>query len=411
MSTGTATVRRRRLPAEQVVWLVVGMALMRNESIVSVVDRLQLALPTAKGRKTVAGSTVSQARARLGEEPMEWLFRMLCDAWTHPRSDENRWRGLSVWAVDGTKFNLPDTPDNRAWFGVMNSGFGASAYPMLRVVALMEARTHLLSAVRISPIGEHERHLADDMWPEIPEHSVTLLDKGLFSIPHMRSMELTGRHWLTRARANLRYRIVEQFGVGDCLVEIRVDPKARKRDPELPTHHLVRLIRYQRRGFRPDVLLTSLHDPVAYPALELVELYHERWEIELGYDEVKTEMLEAAVTRRSLTPTLVRQELWGVLIAYNLVRVEMAQIAGEAGVPPTRLSFVIVLRALRVEFDYWGMLRTPGTLPARIVRLRADLARALLPPRRSRSYPRELKAPYRKYAFKKPRNAHRRETR
>lgn len=399
-STGTATVRRRRLPAEQVVWLVVGMALMRNESILAIVDRLQLALPSSTG-KPIAPSAVSQARAKLGEEPMEWLFRMISDAWVKPRSEQNRWRGMSLWAVDGTKLNVPDTPENREAFGALRSGFGEAAYPMLRVVALMEARSHLIDSVRIGPIQEQERNVAGDIWSEIPQQSLTLVDKGLFAVHRMLDMEEHQRHWLTRARANLHVRIVKELGPGDALIRIRVDPDARKRDRDLPTTHVVRCIRYQRKGFRPDLLITSLHDPKEFPASELVALYHERWEIELGYDEVKCELLEASVTLRSQSPTLVRQEFWGILIAYNLVRVEMARIADEAGVPPTRLSFVTVLRALRIEWDFWGILRTPGTIPQRIARLRADIARAVLPPRRERSYPREVKARSMKYPLKR----------
>jgi hypothetical protein len=400
VSTKKASVRRRRLPADQVVWLVVGMALMRNESILAIVDRLQLALATEEGKR-IAPSAVSQARARLGDEPMEWLFQMLSDAWVQPRSEQDRWRGLSLWTVDGTKLNVADTPDNREAFGVSRSGQGEAPYPMLRLVALMEARTHLIRSVRFGPIVEHERTVAEDLWPEIPEHSLTLVDKGLFSVHRMLDLEQRGRHWLTRARVNIHYRVVKSLGPGDDLIEIRLDPDARKRDRDLPTTHVVRCVHYQRKGFRPDRLITSLHDPEAYPASELVALYHERWEIELGYDEVKCELLEASITLRSQSPVLVRQEFWGILIAYNLVRVEMAHIADEAGVPPTRLSFVTVLRALRIEWDFWGILRTPGTIPQRIVRLRADLARALLPPRRERYYPRAVKHRTSKYPAKR----------
>src|SRR5919201_741202 len=80
-ATGTATLRRRRLPAEQVVWLVIGMALFRNRSIHDIVSKLDLVLPG--GTPTVVPSAVSDARARLGSEPMEWLFTRTADEWAH----------------------------------------------------------------------------------------------------------------------------------------------------------------------------------------------------------------------------------------------------------------------------------------------------------------------------------------
>ena len=108
----------------------------------------------------------------------------------------------------------------------------------------------------------------------------------------------------------------------------------------LPPTLRVRAIRYRRRGFRPQTLLTSLLDPVAYPAAELVALYHERWELELGFDEVKTHTLERAEAVRSKTPARVTQEVWGLALGYNLVRLAMARVAARAGVAPTRVSIV-----------------------------------------------------------------------
>ena len=122
-----------------------------------------------------------------------------------------------------------------------------------------------------------------------------------------------------------------------------------------------RAIRYQRKGFKPRTLLTSLVDQKLYPADEIVELYHERWEIELGYGEIKTDMLDATTQPpRSKTPQRVRQEIWGILIAYNLIRLEMQRIADEAHVEPTRISFVTVYQHICLE-----LLATPSRPRAR----------------------------------------------
>src|SRR5215510_13830663 len=96
-ATGTATLRRRRLPASQVVWLVIGMALFRKQAIAFLVDSLDLVLPGPDpARKKVAASTVPQARTRVGAEPLAWLFTRCADEWAQTSADRNRWRGLAL---------------------------------------------------------------------------------------------------------------------------------------------------------------------------------------------------------------------------------------------------------------------------------------------------------------------------
>jgi hypothetical protein len=150
-----------------------------------------------------------------------------------------------------------------------------------------------------------------------------------------------------RVKCNLRWRVVKNLGPGDDLVELETGHHARSANPSLPKRWEVRAVSYQRRGFPPQVLLTSLTDPDRYPACELADLYHERREIELGYDEVKTDMLDRQEAIRSRKPSGVAQELWGVALAYNLVRLEMVRIAEEAKVPPNRISFTMALRLMR----------------------------------------------------------------
>lgn len=406
LTTQTSSVRDRRLPAQRVVWLVVALSLMRNESILSILDRLGLARPAHDGStKSLASSAISQARARLGSEPMQLLFVMLAHAWLLEHAASRRWRGLSVWAMDGTKFNVADTPELRAVFGSHHNRHGRSGYPMLRLVALMEARTHLIGAANFGAYTEHERALAAPLWDELPDDALLTMDKGLFALRHVIPLERAGRnqHWLSRARTNLRYRLVRRLARNDLLVEVNVPDAARKDDPTLPATFVARVVRYQRKGFRAEMLLTSLRDPKAYPADDLVALYHERWEIELGYDEIKTQMLEAAITLRSRTKPLVHQEVWGLLLAYNLVRVEAVRIADKLGVPPVRVSFVAVLRLLRLEWDFWGTLRSPVPLNQRIDQLDIDLLRFLLPDRRERTYPRVIKFQSGKYKVGKSR--------
>ena len=165
----------------------------------------------------------------------------------------------------------------------------------------------------------------------------------------------------------------------------------------------MRAIKYRRPGFRPRTLLTSLVDAEAFPAEELRELYHERWELERGCDEVKTDMLEREETIRSKKPKGVMQELWAIGLAYNLIRLEMERIAAEVDLPPARISFVASLRFIRDEWMWASITRSPGTLPRKLVRLREQILRVVLPPRRShRSFARAVKLKMSNYDRKRP---------
>ena len=402
--TGTATLRRRRFPAEQVVWLVLGMALFRDLSIVEVVKHLVLVLP-GSGVRAVADSAVAQARARLGPSPLRWLFEKCAEAWARASADRLRWRGLSVYGVDGTTMRVPDSPENRAKFGGPSGKRGMSGYPIVRAVTLMALRSHLLLAVRFGPYKSSERKYARELWPSVPNHSLVVVDRGFMYAKDLVPLEANGlnRHWLTRARKNNKWRVVKRLGPGDERCEILVNRRARGEDPTLPERWTVRAIRYRRRGFREQTLLTSLLDPTEYPRAEVIALYHERWELELGYDEVKTEMLEREEAIRSRSPARVEQELWGIALAYNLVRLEMERAAEIAEVPPVRMSFVACLRAIKLQLVLFAAIK-PGKMAKVLDRFHHELAAScVLPPRRSeRLYPRAVKVKMSNYPRKRP---------
>jgi hypothetical protein len=403
-ATGTATVRRRRLPVEEVVWVVLGMALFRDRPIEDVVSKLDLAMPGGGG--TIAKSSVSEARARLGSEPMKWLFEKSASAWAHASAAAHRWRGLALYGIDGSSLRVPDTEENRAHFGGQSGRKGSeSGYPMARIVALMVLRSHLLAGAWFGPYGGTcELEPAKELRSTIPDRSLTVLDRGFLAAAMLLGIELEGqsRHWLTRARSTSKWRVLKRLGKGDELVEMDVSSGARRKDPSLPRVWTMRAIGYQRKGFRPQILLTSLRDPDAFPRDEIVALYHERWELELGYDELKTELLDREEAIRSKKREGVEQELWGILLAYNLVRLEMARVAKAAKVEPTRISFVESLRLIRDEWS-WLSVTSPGAIPKRLASMRANIKRYVLPPRRSkRTYPRAVKIKMSNYDRKRP---------
>lgn len=402
-ATGTATIRRRRLPAEQVVWLVIGMCLFRDQSMRELVDTLDLALPGSRGVR-VAPSSIVQARDRLGDEPLRWLFERTGETWAHASARAHAWRGLALYGADGTTIRVPDSVENRQHFGGQDTRWeSTSGYPLVRLVTLMALRSHILAGARFGPYSRGEHAYANQLWPMVPDNSLTLVDRGFLSARILIGLERSGsnRHWMTRATARTKTTRVKRLGAGDDLVELPVSKQARAQDDSLPRTWQVRAIKYRRRGFKPQILLTSLLDPKRYPVAEVVALYHERWEIELGYNEVKRVMLAREESTRSKSPRGVAQELWGLAIAYNLVRFEAERVAAEAGVPPTRISFVAALTFVENALRSWGT-DSAGRLPERLMKLREDISHFILPARRERSYPRAVKIKMSGYPRKRP---------
>lgn len=411
LSTGTATVRRRRMPAEQTVWLVLGMAVMRDLPVTTVARQLDIALPGPDGSRTVAASALAQARARLGPAPMEWLFLRTAEEWAHRSAAADGWRGLGLYGLDGTTLRVADSPENREHFGSQDSGRHdggrderVSGYPLMRMVVVMALRSHLLAAATFGPFGVDERVYATSLWDTVPDHSLVLIDRlhlqASVLVPLM--TKGTERHWITRAKSNTTYSSIRRLGTGDELVEFNVRREARRKDPSLPTHFDARVIRYHRKGYQPQLLITSLLDEKRYPASEIRALYHERWEIELGFGEIKTDMLERLETIRSKSPSAVEQEMWGLLLAYNLIRLEMQRIAAELEVPPNRISFVAALREC-VEQWHFAAMASPGTIPGRLSTMTDRLRNFVLPPRRpERVFPRAVKLKMSNYARKVP---------
>lgn len=402
-ASGTASVRRRKMPAEFAVWMVIGMALLRDRSIDEVVHHLKLVLPKVGQPERISHSSTCEARDRLGCGALALLFAQSAKKWAQQSADTLRWRGLAVYGVDGTTLPIPDTLENEQAFGRPTNANGGGAYPQLRLVVLMVLRSHVLANFSAGPYSMGEPSLAQKIWEDLPDDALVVLDKGyinyglFWQIQHRRSR----RNWLCAARSNLRWRVMRALGDGDDLIEIRTNAQQRRTQPDLPEVIFARAITYHRPGFRPRVLLTSLTDHQAYPAAEIIELYHERWELEIGFDEVKTHTLERAETLRSKTPERICQELWGLGIAYNLVRLEMLHVAQRLKLPPSRISYRHSLMLVR-SFLLSAWLASPGVLPARLEALHHDIGLLVLPPRRERKFPRAVRVKNTHYPKKKP---------
>lgn len=395
-ASGKASIRRRKLPAEHAVWLVIGLALFRRLPLWQVVQQLELSL---EGRALPAPSASVQARQRLGEEPLAHLFGLLTQAWCRPQQ-QGRALALRVLAVDGVVWSAPDTPANRQHLGSCSTQHGPLPWPQIRATCLMDTYSHELLDAKIGAVACGELSLAAQLHGA--DHSVTLFDRAYFSAAFLLDWQAAGeqRHWLMRAKDNLRHEPVEQLAPGDTLIRMPVSPRARQLRPELPSHWQARLIEVSVGG-QPRRFITSLQDHRAYPAQQLAELYRQRWEIELGFREIKQSLQDGAPVLRSKQPDLVRQELWGVLIAYTLLRRWMREMAAHAKVEPQRISFHTASYAI-VNLLASASVESAGTLPKRLAALLAQSRHFVLPPRRTeRHFPRVVKNRAHKFPTKK----------
>lgn len=390
-STGTASIRRRKLPAEQVVWLVVGMCLLMDRSIVDVCEHLSLTMP---GADSLAPSAVPGARYRLGPAPIEWLFRRMAHEYAHVGRDDVL--GLNVYAVDGTHVRVPDSDLNLEAFGKPSSrnGTGDAGYPQVRLVALLNVRTRLVADAAFGPYNTGEIPLARTIWKAIPDHSLTILDRGFIDYTSFVEIKANGndRHVLVRMPRTMRFTEEAQLGDGSRLGYLEPNDRANAKRLGLPMRLPVRVMHYQHQGGEPSRIFTTILDVARAPADALVALYHERWEIEVAFDELKTHLAGRREALRSQKPDGVTQEVWGLLLLYNLVRWEMKLAADVHGVAPHRVSFVTSLHLLRTFWITAAQTKSPGTIPQRLQEVRMTIGTLILPERRSeRRYPRHVK--------------------
>lgn len=300
--------------------------------------------------------------------------------WDARHQRGHSWRGLACYAVDGSTLKTADTPDNREHFGAQVYSSGAvSSYPQLRLLTLTSLSSHLVRDAVFGEYGTNEMRYAAQLLETIPDHSLTVLDKGFLSADILLQVQSSGvcRHWVIPAKKNTKWERQDDEDGSDSRVRLKVSPQARKSNPQLPEYWEARAIETTNDRGESRTLLTSLLDARKWPAKEVVMQYARRWHIETSYRELKQDLLSGELTLRSGTVQTVRQEVWGALLAYNLVRLEMAEVARQEGGKPTDLSFTVALSYLRYEWLSLAVA-SPGNLPKQLERLRNRLAQSLL---------------------------------
>ena len=299
-------------------------------------------------RIKIAGhSGISQARSRLGVEPFELLYRELVGPVAVAGSRGALYRDLRLVTLDGSTLDVPDEVGNREAFGLPGASRGASAYPQLRFVALLENGTHILFAARPGSFRTGEITLAKEVISALQPGMLCLADRGFLGYALWSQALETGAHLLWRAKSHLRLEVLERYADGSYRSAIYASERDwRHRHDPLP----VRVIEYRLKGETEAEdfyrLVTTLQPEIA-PADELAALYAERWEIEGAFDELKTHLRGSRVVLRSKTPQLVLQEFYGLLLAHFAVRSLIHEAALLAREDPDRLSFLHAVRVIR----------------------------------------------------------------
>lgn len=348
--TGRVQQRNRLLPARVVVYFVLAMCLFSREGYEEVTRLLTDGLVWARrwrGQWQVpTTAALSRARARLGPEPLKALFARVCRP-VATRDTVGAWyRGWRLVAVDGTTFDVADTPSNVDWFGRPGNsrGEGKSAYPQVRVAALSECGTHAIFAAAPGPLATHETTLARQLFPALSAGMLLLADRGFLSFDLWRTAAATGADLLWRARAHAVLPVIRQFDDGSYLSEIVASRDYYRRADPIT----VRVVEYA-LGADDTVyrLVTTIVDPEQAPATELAALYSQRWEIETALDELKTHQGGHNFILRSQHPPGVEQEIYGFLLTHHALRNLIHDTAGHAELDPDRISFMRTLRVVR----------------------------------------------------------------
>jgi hypothetical protein len=351
-ATGKTGVRQRDLPAHVVVYYVIALALYMRASYREVLrcllEGLQWLLRPSATLKVAGKSGISQARTRLGAEPLKRLYEEVAAPIGTTKTVGAWYRAWRLVSLDGSTLDVADTAANEEAFGRPAASRGASAFPQVRFVGLLENGPHVLFAVAMDGCRSDELTLAKQVIGKLGPDMLCLADRYYPGYQLWRQAQSTGADLLWRGRKNLRLEREKRLPDGSFLSRIyQSTSDQRNRRNGI----VVRVIEYTLEGV-PDAepmyrLLTTILDHRQAAAKELASLYPERWEYETALDELKTHLRGAQIVLRSKTPELVRQEFYGLMLAHLAIRGLMHEAALEGGEDPDRLSFVHSVRVIR----------------------------------------------------------------
>src|SRR5258708_5319336 len=343
------SIRERDLPAHVVVYYVIALALYMRSSYREVLrcllEGVQWLLDPSAKLKVAGKSGISQARSRLGVEPVKKLYEAVVAPIAHPRTKGAWYRQWRLVSLDGSTLDVADTVENAQAFGRPGSKRGSSAFPKIRFVALLENGTHVLWAARMSKYRTDEITLARQVVPALGQGMLCLADRFFPGYKLWRKAAHTRAGLPLRTPPHARLDLHQRLPDGSYLSGVYVSTSDRRSQRK---GIVVRVIDYRLKdvqGVEPiSRLITTILDSARAPAQELAALYHERWEIETALDELKTHLRGAQIVLRSKTPELVEQEFWGLLLAHFPFRGLMHEAALKAAEDPDRLAFLPAVR-------------------------------------------------------------------
>lgn len=416
--TGSQSRRVRRVPASGAVWLVIAMAIFNDLDTPGAWRHLRGTLRSlwsaGAGQKPPSKSALSMARGRLGPRPLRRLFVEAATPLATPETPGAFFHGLRVMAIDGMSMDLPDTPANATAFGYASSHRNGEAviggYPRVTLCTLEETGTHAIIECVLRRCKCNEFAAAAALLKRVPPGSLVTWDRLYYSVRLLERAVGLGVHILGRVGSLPVFKEREPLDDGSCLATIGPQRQGLRRQAGKVR---VRLIEYtiddpNRPGHgERHRLVTTLLDHRMHPARELIALYHERWEIEISNDEIKTHQLASLrpTTLRSRTPRGVVQEVYGALIAYNAVRRVMAEAAATVEMNPRRMKFTDSIRLIKEATPH---LRAASAeqLPRLYAALIAQIAQSPLPPRALRINPRVVRRKMSNFLAKRPEHRH-----
>jgi hypothetical protein len=359
--TGKSSIRQRDLPAQVVVYYVIALALYMQSSYREVLrcllEGVQWLRDPSVGVRVAGKSGISQARTRLGWEPLQQLHDELVKP-IAVRVTRGAWyRTWRLVSLDGSTFEVADEKANEEAFSRPGASRGTSAYPQIRFVSLVENGTHVLFGSQMDSYRTGEITLAKAVLPRLGKGMLCLADRNFFGFDLWQLARGTGADLLWRMKKNMRMAREKLLADGSYLSHAYPS----ERDWRHKTNGIVlRVIDYRLEGIEGSEpiyrLATTILDPGKAAAGELAALYQERWEIETAFDELKTHLRGAHIVLRSKTPDLVRQEFYGLMLAHFAIRGLMHEAALKADQDPDRLSFLHAVRVIRRKLNVYGAI-------------------------------------------------------
>lgn len=323
---GCNSQRYRSLPALVTVYYCMALSLYSEAAYEEVFAAVAQGLAWSEGRaapQRVAKSSISAARTRVGFKPLVSLMQQCCQPLADPKLHPNAfYAGLRLVAIDGSNFEVPDEPDNVAQFGYPGSRTGHAGYPQAQCAVLVECASHVVLAANLDMYRASEWQVCQPLLQRLGPDMLCLADRGFSGFEHWQAARATGAQLLWRCPEGRKLPVIEEYDDGSFLSEIR--PSGVSREQAQAQAVRLRVIEYSLPGMpqaQPRYrLLTSLLDAKAAPAPELAALYHERWQVEAVFDELKTHLRQGRRTLRSKTAQGVRQEFFGWVLAHYAVR-------------------------------------------------------------------------------------------